>query len=75
MADNEKVVFRRGPLATIPETKVAGTVYITNDTGEMFVDDTNSSRFAVTGGNSGITLDQIDTICEATIQSSKEVKL
>ena len=44
---NEDVKFKRGLSTTIPETKVPGTVYITTDTGEMFVDDTTDNRVRV----------------------------
>lgn len=44
---NEDVKFKRGLSTTIPETKVPGTVYITTDTGEMFVDDSDSSRIQI----------------------------
>lgn len=47
MAEKEKVLFSRGPSATIPSSKVPGTIYITTDTGEMFVDDTATSRVQV----------------------------
>ena len=47
MADKEKVLFSRGPRATMPSSKVPGTIYITTDTGEMFVDDTDTSRIQI----------------------------
>ena len=47
MAEKEKVLFSRGPSATLPSSKVPGTIYITTDTGEMFVDDTDTSRIQV----------------------------
>ena len=47
MADKEKVLFSRGPRATLPSSKAPGTIYITTDTGEMFVDDTATSRVQV----------------------------
>lgn len=43
----EKVKFRRGTSTTLPSEKVPGTIYITTDTGEMFVDDTTDSRVRV----------------------------
>ncbi len=44
---NERVIFRRGTSTTLPSEKVPGTIYITTDTGEMFVDDTTDSRVQV----------------------------
>lgn len=44
---NEKVIIRRGPSTTLPNEKVPGTIYITTDTGEMYVDDTADSRVRV----------------------------
>ena len=44
---NERVIFRRGTSTTLPSEKVPGTIYITTDTGEMYVDDTESSRIQI----------------------------
>lgn len=44
---NEDVVFRRGPSSTIPADKVPGTVLVEIDTGNMYVDDTDSSRVQI----------------------------
>lgn len=44
---NEDVVFRRGPSSTIPADKVPGTVLVETDTGNMYVDDTSSSRVQI----------------------------
>lgn len=44
---NERIIFRRGTSTTLPNEKVSGTIYITTDTGEMFVDDSNSSRIQI----------------------------
>lgn len=49
MAGTEKVLFSRGPRATMPETKVPGTILITTDTREMFLDDTEDSRIQIGG--------------------------
>lgn len=70
---NEAVKFKRGLSTTIPETKVPGTVYITTDTGEMFVDDTSSSRIQITPA--AITNDEIDEICNQVIQLAEDVTL
>ena len=61
MADKEKVLFSRGPRATMPDTRVPGTIYVTTDTGEMFLDDTADSRIQIIP--LAITNDEIDTIC------------
>ena len=44
MAQYEKVIFRRGPAATIPLDKVPGTLLIETDTGNTYLDDTYESR-------------------------------
>ena len=70
MADTEKVLFSRGPRATMPSNKVPGTIYITTDTGEMFVDDTDTSRIQVgpspadvrSLGVSGASVGQVPTV-------------
>ena len=41
---NQRVTFRRGPKATIPDTKVPGTLLIATDTGEVYLDDTEETR-------------------------------
>ena len=41
---NQRVTFRRGPKATIPNTKVPGTLLIATDTGEAYLDDTETTR-------------------------------
>ena len=41
---NEYVTFRRGPLATMPTENVAGTLLIASDTGDCFLDTSNSDR-------------------------------
>ena len=70
MADKEKVLFSRGPRATMPSDKVPGPIYITTDTGEMFVDDTDTSRIQVgpspadvrSLGVSGASVGQVPTV-------------
>lgn len=47
---NEKVVLRRGPSSSKPSTKVPGTILIETDTGNAFVDDTESSRIQIKDG-------------------------
>lgn len=47
---NEKVVLRRGPSSSKPSTKVPGTILIETDTGNVFVDDTESSRIQIKDG-------------------------
>ena len=44
---NEKVVLRRGPSSSKPSAKVPGTILIETDTGNAFVDDTESSRIQI----------------------------
>lgn len=44
----EKVTFRRGPSATMPQERVSGTLLIENDTGNAFVDDTDETRVQLT---------------------------
>lgn len=44
---SEDVIFRRGPSASIPQEKVPGTILIETDTGNMYVDDTESSRIQI----------------------------
>lgn len=44
MAQVEKVVFRRGPAATIPVEKVPGTLLVETDTGTVYVDDSYELR-------------------------------
>ena len=70
---NEDVKFKRGLSTTLPETKVPGTVYITTDTGEMFVDDSDSSRIQIVPA--AITNDEIDQICNQVIQLAEDVTL
>lgn len=70
---NEKVIIRRGPSTTLPNEKVPGTIYITTDTGEMYVDDTSSSRIQITPA--AITNDEIDEICNQVIQLAEDVRL
>ena len=41
---NEIVKLQRGSKASIPASKVAGTILIATDTGEAYVDDSSSSR-------------------------------
>ena len=40
----EYVTFRRGPLATMPTDNVAGTLLIASDTGDCFLDTSDSNR-------------------------------
>ena len=47
---NEKVVLRRGPSSSKPSAKVPGTILIETDTGNAFVDDTESSRIQIKDG-------------------------
>ena len=70
---NEKVIFRRGFSTALPREKVPGTIYITTDTGEMFVDDTASSRIQIIP--SAITNDEIDEICNQVLQLAEDVTL
>lgn len=51
MATSEKVVFKRGVSTSLPSTKVPGTVLITTDTGDMYVDDTPSTRVRINAGS------------------------
>lgn len=44
---NEIVRLQRGKKATMPSSKVAGTILIATDTGEAYVDDTSSSRIQI----------------------------
>lgn len=44
---NEQVSIKRGLKANIPGTKTAGQILVATDTGEMFVDDTTSSRIQI----------------------------
>lgn len=44
---NEEVILRRGPSSNMPSSKVPGTIYITTDTGEMYVDDTLDNRVQI----------------------------
>lgn len=70
---NEDVKFKRGLSTAIPETKVPGTVYITTDTGEMFIDDTSDSRIQISP--LAITNNEIDEICGQTIEIAEDVTL
>lgn len=45
---NEKVQFRRGLAASIPSQKVPGTLLVETDTGNVYLDDTYSSRVQLT---------------------------
>lgn len=44
---NEQVSIKRGLKANIPSTKTAGQILVATDTGEMFVDDSTSSRIQI----------------------------
>lgn len=44
---NEQVSIKRGLKANIPDTKVAGQILVATDTGEMFIDDSSSSRIQI----------------------------
>lgn len=49
----EKVVFKRGPSSRLSDVeKVAGAVIITTDTGEMYVDDSESLRIQINADKS-----------------------
>lgn len=48
MAKKEEVTFRRGPSKTLPSQSVSGTLLIANDTGNVYVDDSNSKRIQLT---------------------------
>lgn len=45
---NEKVQFRRGLAASIPSQKAPGTLLVETDTGNVYLDDTYSSRVQLT---------------------------
>lgn len=45
---NEKVQFRRGLAASIPSKKIPGTLLVETDTGNVYLDDTYSSRVQLT---------------------------
>lgn len=61
MAQVEKVIFRRGPAATIPIEKVPGTLLVETDTGNTYLDDSyetrvqlkDNTKLPVTGGGVG----------------------
>lgn len=56
---NESVVFRRGPSSSMPSAKSPGTVLIQTDTGDMFVDDTDSNRVQVTDTRLSTRIDSV----------------
>lgn len=57
----EKVKIKRGLKSSLPSEKDPGTIYVTTDTGEMFIDDTSDSRVQILP--TVITGDEIDSIC------------
>ena len=76
---NEKVVLRRGPHDSIPETKVPGTILVETDTGNVFVDDSTEERIQLKDStkvllDDYITDDEIDEICNNTNLNANEVK-
>lgn len=74
MAD--KVVFSRGLSSKIPTTKEPGTFRIATDTGEMYLDDTSTSRVQIKDTtkvaiSDSITNDEIDAICDQNLSGNE----
>lgn len=67
---NEKVILRRGPHNSIPQTKVPGTILVETDTGNVFVDDTTaqdgriqlSGKYAQYDLNNKPLVDKVDKV-------------
>lgn len=67
---NEKVVLRRGPHDSIPQTKVPGTILVETDTGYVFLDDSTeadgriqlSGKTAIYDTNGKLLADKVDKV-------------
>lgn len=47
MSENTPVKFKKGKLADLPETKEAGTLYVTTDTSGLYIDVSDSERIRI----------------------------
>lgn len=61
-----KVKIKKGNKANLPTAYDEGAIYITKDTGEMFVDVDPSTRVQIGTKIESITVEEIDQICGNT---------